>query len=104
MIYKSFWFKPISKKDHFESIKKGVNDRNQIFDRENKVLSLTDVNPHEDIFFQIVVSENNNEEEIDKYINAKIALYWIDYKYSISLIFRYKKRKKAKELLKLTKL
>ena len=94
MLNKSFEFKPTSRKDHFEFIMKGINDRNQIFDIGSKVFPLTDVNSHEEYLVQIVVPELDNEEEVAAYIHAKIVLYWSDYK------FYEKQRKKAESKLK----
>ena len=94
---KTFGFKPTSRKDHFEFIMKGVNDRNQVFDIGSKVFPLTDVNSHEEYIVQIVVPEIDNEEEIAAYINAKIVLYWSDYKY-----YEKQKRKAESRLKKLT--
>ena len=94
MLNKSFGFKPTSRKDHFEFIMKGVNDRNQVFDIGSKVFSLTDINSYEEYIVQIVVPEIENEEEIAAYINAKIVLYWSDYKYYDRL------RRKAESRLK----
>ena len=97
MINKSFEFKPTSRKDHFEFIMKGVNDRNQVFNIGSKVFPLTDINSYEEYIVKIVVPEIDNEEEIAAFINAKIVLYWSDYKY-------YEKQKKKAEsrLKKLT--
>ena len=79
--HQSFKFKPTSRKDHFEFIMKGVNDKNRIFDIGSKVFPLNDVNSHEEYFIHIVVPEIDNEQEVAAYINAKIVLYWNDYKY-----------------------
>ena len=97
MLNKSFGFKPTSRKDHFEFIMKGVNDRNQIFDIGSKVFPLTDVNSHEEYIVQIVVPEIDNEEEIAAYIHAKIVLYWSDYKY-----YEKQKRKAESRVKKIT--
>ena len=94
MLNKSFGFKPTSRKDHFEFIMKGVNDRNQVFDIGSKVFALTDINSYEEYIVQIVVPEIDNEEQIAAYINAKIVLYWSDYKYYERL------RRKAESRLK----
>ena len=94
---KSFGFKPTSRKDHFEFIMKGVNDRNQVFDIGSKVFPLTDINSYEEYIVQIVVPEIDNEEEIAAYIHAKIVLYWSDYKY-----YEKQKRKAESRLKKLT--
>ena len=40
---KYFEYKPTSRKDHFEYIKKGVNEINQVFDIGSKVLPLDDI-------------------------------------------------------------
>ena len=79
--HQSFKFKPTSRKDHFEFIMKGVNDKNRIFDIGRKVFPLNDVNSHEEYFIHIVVPEIDNEQEVAAYIHAKIVLYWNDYKY-----------------------
>ena len=79
--HQSFKFKPTSRKDHFEFIMKGVNDKNRIFDIGSKVFPLNDVNSHEEYFIHIVVPEIDNEQEVAAYIHAKIVLYWNDYKY-----------------------
>ena len=94
MLNKTFGFKPTSRKDHFEFIMKGVNDRNQVFDIGSKVFPLTDINSYEEYIVQIVVPEIDNEEQVAAYINAKIVLYWSDYKYYERL------KKKAESRLK----
>ena len=96
MLKKSFGFKPTSRKDHFEFIMKGVNDRNQVFDIGSKVFPLNDINSYEEYEVQIVVPEIDNEEQVAAYINAKIVLYWSDYKYYERL-----KRKAESRLKKL---
>jgi hypothetical protein len=97
MLNKSFGFKPTSRKDHFEFIMKGVNDRNQVFDIGSKVFPLTEINSYEEYIVQIVVPEIDNEEEIAAYIHAKIVLYWSDYKF-----YERQKRKAESRLKKLT--
>ena len=94
MLNKSFAFKPTSRRDHFEFIMKGVNDRNQIFDIGSKVFPLTEVNSHEEYLVQIEVPEIDNEEQVAAYIHAKIVLYWSDYK------FYEKQKRKAESRLK----
>ena len=94
MLNKTFGFKPTSRKDHFEFIMKGVNDRNQVFDIGSKIFPLTDINSYEEYIVQIVVPEIDNEEQVAAYINAKIVLYWSDYKYYERL------KKKAESRLK----
>ena len=79
--HQSFKFKPISRKDHFEFIMKGVNDKNRIFDIGSKVFPLNDVNSHEEYFINIVVPEIDNDQEVAAYIHAKIVLFWNNDKY-----------------------
>ena len=95
--HKTFEFKPTSRKDHFEFIMKGVNERNQIFDIGSKVFPLNDVTLAEEYLVQIVVPEIDNEEQIAAHIKAKIVLYWNDYKHYEKL-----KRKAESKLKKLT--
>ena len=94
MEHKTFEFKPTSRKDHFEFIMKGINERNQIFDIGSKVFPLTDINSNEQYLVQIVVPEIDNEEQIAAYIKAKLTFYWNDCKYY------EKQRKKAESKLK----
>ena len=100
MLNKTFGFKPTSRKDHFEFIMKGVNDRNQVFDIGSKVFPLTDINSYEEYIVQITVPEIDNEEQIAAYINAKIVLYWSDYKYYERL--RRKAESRLKKLISAT--
>ena len=94
MEHKTFEFKPTSRKDKFEFIMKGINERNQIFDIGSKAFPLTDINSNEQYLVQIVVPEIENEEEIAAYIKAKLTFYWNDCKY-------YEKQiKKAESKLK----
>ena len=88
--HKTFEFKPISRKDHFEFIMKGINDRNQEFDIGKKIFDLSDINSHEEYLVQIVVPEIENEEIIAAFIKAKIVVFWSDYK-------KYEKQKKKAE-------
>ena len=94
MLNKTFGFKPTSRKDHFEFIMKGINDRNQVFDIGSKVFPFTDVNSQEEYLVKIEVPEIDNEEVIAAYIHAKIVLYWSDYNYYD------KQRRKAESKLK----
>ena len=96
MLNKSFAFKPQSRKDHFEFIMKGVNDRNQVFDIGSKVFPLNDVNSHEEYMVEIVVPEIDNEDEVAAFIHAKIVLYFSDYKY-----YERQRRKSESRLKKL---
>ncbi len=76
---KKFEFKPTSRKDYFEFIMQGLNSKDEIFEIGRKVFPLTDVD-QEEYLVQIVVPEKKNDEKIAAYINAKIILYWNDYK------------------------
>ena len=92
--HKTFEFKPTSRKDHFEFIMKGINDRNQEFDIGKKIFDLSGINSHEEYLVQIVVPEIDNEEIIAAFIKAKIVVFWSDYK-------KYEKQmKKAENKLK----
>ena len=92
--HKTFEFKPTSRKDHFEFIMKGINDRNQEFDIGKKIFDLSNINSHEEYLVQIVVPEIDNEEIIAAFIKAKIVVFWSDYK-------KYEKQmKKAENKLK----
>ena len=62
-----------------EFIMQGLNNKDKIFDIGRKVFPLTDVD-QEEYLVQIIVPEIENEEKIAAYINAKIILYWSDYK------------------------
>ena len=95
--HKTFEFKPTSRKDHFEFIMIGINDRNQEFDIGKKIFDLSNINSHEEYLVQIVVPEIDNEEIIAAFIKAKIVVFWSDYK-------KYEKQKKKAEnkLKKLT--
>ena len=76
MEHKKFEFKPTSRKDHFEFIMQGLNDKDKSFDIGSKVFPLTDVDTQEEYLVQIVVPEIDDEEKIAAYIKAKIILYW----------------------------
>ena len=95
--HKTFEFKPTSRKDHFEFIMKGINDRNQEFDIGKKIFDLSDINSHEEYLVQIVVPEIENEEIIAAFIKAKIVVFWSDYK-----IYEKQKKKAENKLKKLT--
>ena len=105
---KSFEFKPTSKKDHFEFIMKGVNEKGAEFGIGSKIFPLDDIASQEEYFVQIIVPEIDNPEKIASYINATIILYTSDYKYYESLRRKQEKRlrkyknacSKAEEYLK----
>jgi hypothetical protein len=94
MLNKSFSFKPISRKDHFEFIMKGVNEKDEVFDIGSKVFPLDDINSQEEFLVQIVIPEMDKPDQIAEYINTKIVLYVSDFKYYESL------RRKQEERLK----
>ena len=95
--HKTFEFKPTSRKDHFEFIMKGINDRNQEFDIGKKIFDLSNINSHEEYLVQIVVPEIDNEEIIAAFIKAKIVVFWSDYK-----MYEKQKKKAENKLKKLT--
>ena len=95
--HKTFEFKPTSRKDHFEFIMKGINDRNQEFDIGKKIFDLSNINSHEEYLVQIVVPEIDNEEIIAAFIKAKIMVFWSDYK-----MYEKQKKKAENKLKKLT--
>ena len=95
--HKTFEFKPTSRKDHFEFIMKGLNDRNQEFDIGKKIFDLSNINSHEEYLVQIVVPEIDNEEIIAAFIKAKIVVFWSDYK-----MYEKQKKKAENKLKKLT--
>ena len=94
MLKKAFEFKPTSRKDHFEFIKRGVSEKDQVFYIGSKVFPLDDINSQEEYLVQIVVPEMDNPNKIAAYINAKIILYTSDLKYYESLRKKQEKRLK----------
>ena len=97
MLKKSFSFRPTSRKDNFEFIMRGVNEKNQIFDIGSKVFPLNDINSQEEYLVQIVIPEIDNPNKIVAYINAKIVLYMSDFKHYESL--RRKQEKRLKKFM-----
>ena len=97
MLNKSFSFKPISRKDHFEFIMKGVNEKDEVFDIGSKVFPLDDINSQEEFLVQIVIPEMDKPDQIAANINTKIVLYVSDFKYYESL--RRKQEKRLKNIL-----
>ena len=89
---KKFEFNPSSRKDHFEFVMKGVNEKNAEFDIGSKIFPLTDITSQEVYFVQIVVPEIDNAEQIAAYINASIILYMSDYKYYEAMLRKQEKR------------
>ena len=93
-IKKSFEFRPSSRKDHFEFVMKGLNEKNVEFDIGSKIFPLDDITSQEEYFVQIVVPEIDNKEQVAAYINATILLYMSDYKYYESMLRKQEKRMK----------
>ena len=89
---KSFEFRPSSRKDHFEFVMKGLNEKNVEFDIGSKIFPLDDITSQEEYFVQIVVPEIDNKEQVAAYINATILLYMSDYKYYESMLRKQAKR------------
>ena len=94
MLKKTFSFKPTSRKDHFEFIMKGLNEKDQIFDIGSKVFPLDDIGSQEEYLVQIIIPEMDNPDKIVAYINTKIVLYMSDFKYYESLRRKQEKRLK----------
>ena len=94
LLKNTFEFKPTSRKDHFEFIMRGVNEKDQVFDIGSKVFPLDDINSQEEYLVQIVIPEMDNSEKIAAYINLVIILYMSDFKYYESLRKKQEKRLK----------
>ena len=97
MLKKSFSFKPTSRKDHFEFIMKGINEKDQIFDIGSKVFPLNDIASQEEYLVQIIIPEMGNPNRVAAYIKAIIILYMSDFKYYESL--RRKQEKRLKKFI-----
>ena len=95
LLNKKFEFKPTSRKDHFEFIMKGINNRDQIFDIGNRLFPLDNVNSQEEYLVQIIIPEIDNPKQIAAYIHTKIILYYSDFGHYESL--RKKQEKKLKK-------
>ena len=91
-IKKSFEFRPSSRKDHFEFVMKGLNEKNVEFDIGSKIFPLDDITSQEEYFVQIVVPEIDNKEQVAAFINASILLYMSDYKYYEAMLRKQQKR------------
>ena len=91
---KTFEFKPTSRRDHFEFIMKGVNERDQVFDIGSRVFPLDDVDSQEEYLVQIIIPEMDNPNQVAAYIHAKIVLYWSDFKHYERLRKKQEKRLK----------
>ena len=94
LLNKKFEFKPTSRKDHFEFIMKGVNNRDQIFDIGSRVFPLDNVDSQEEYLVQIIIPEVDNPDQIAAYIHTKIILYWSDFKHYENLRKKQEKRLK----------
>ena len=91
---KSFEFRPTSRKDHFEFVMKGLNEKNVEFDIGSKIFPLGDIQSQEEYFVQIVVPEIDNPDQVAAFINASIILYMSDYKYYEAMLRKQEKRMK----------
>ena len=91
-IKKTFEFRPTSRKDHFEFVMKGLNDKNVEFDIGTKIFPLSDIASQEEYFVQIVVPEMDNPKQVAAYINANIILYTSDWKYYEAMLRKQEKR------------
>ena len=91
---KSFEFRPTSRKDHFEFVMKGLNEKNVEFDIGSKIFPLGDIESQEEYFVQIVVPEIDNPDQVAAFINASIILYMSDYKYYEAMLRKQEKRMK----------
>ena len=94
LLNKKFEFKPTSRKDHFEFIMKGINNRDQIFDIGSRVFPLDNVESQEEYLVQIIIPEVENQDQIAAYIHTKIILYWSDFKHYENLKKKQEKRLK----------
>ena len=94
LLNKKFEFKPTSRKDHFEFIMKGINNRDQIFDIGSRVFPLDNVNSQEEYLVQIIIPEIDNPNQIAAYIHTKIILYYSDFGHYESLRKKQEKRLK----------
>ena len=93
-IKKSFEFKPSSRKDLFEFVMKGVNEKNVEFDIGSKIFPLDEIASQEEYFVQIVVPEIDNPNQAAAFIDATILLYMSDYKYYEAMLRKQEKRMK----------
>ena len=91
---RTFQFKPTSRKDHFEFVLQGVNDRNQVFDIGSRVFPLDEIDSKEDYLVQIIIPEMDNPNQVAAHIHANIVLYWSDYKSYEKLRKKQEKRLK----------
>ena len=91
-IKRSFQFRPSSRKDHFEFVMKGLNEKNVEFDIGSKIFPLDDITSQEEYFVQIVVPEIDNKDQVVAFINATILLYMSDYKYYEAMLRKQEKR------------
>ena len=80
-IKKSFEFKPTSRKDHFEFVMKGINDKGSEFTIGSKIFPLDEISSQEEYCVQIVIPEIEDPNKVAAYIKATIVLYMSDFKY-----------------------
>ena len=73
MEHKKFEFMPTSRKDHFEIIIQGVNQKKETFNIGKKVFSLKDVKSTEKYLLKIFAPESKKNKKISAHINAKIT-------------------------------
>ena len=91
-IKRNFEFRPTSRKDHFEFVMKGLNEKNVEFDIGSKIFPLSDIASQEEYFVQIVVPEMDNPDQVAAFINATIILYMSDFKYYEAMLKKQEKR------------
>ena len=91
-IKRNFEFRPTSRKDHFEFVMKGLNEKNVQFDIGSKIFPLSDIASQEEYFVQIVVPEIDNPDQVAAFINATIVLYMSDFKYYEAMLRKQEKR------------
>ena len=99
---KSFEFRPTSRKDYFEFIMKGVNDKNNEFNIGNKIFSLNDIESHEKYLVTITIPEIDNPEKIAAHINLSIVLY-MSYHHYFETLRKKEENKMHKYKLLMTK-
>ena len=80
-IKKSFEFKPTSRKDHFEFVMKGINDKGSEFTIGSKIFPLDEISSQEEYCVQIVIPEIEDPKKVAAYIKATVILYMSDYKF-----------------------
>ena len=97
-IKKKFQFKPTSRKDHFEFIMKGINNKGAEFAIGSKIFPLSDIVSQEEYFVQIIVPEIDEPDKVAAYINGTILLYMSDFKYYEDLRKKQERRLKKYQI------